>query len=131
ATETQRTGVTVLGGDKAFTLHDTYGFPIDLTLEMAGEQGLTVDEDGFRELMAQQRARAKADAKSKKGGHADTSLYRATLDANGPTDWRAHTDLTTTSRVLALVRDGANSPALVEGQVGEVVLDRTPFYAES
>lgn len=120
-----------LSGEAAFTLHDTYGFPIDLTLEMAEEQGLSVDAEGFRALMAEQRARAKADAKAKKGVHADTSAYRATLDANGPTDWQAYSTLSTESRVLALLSEGAAVPAIAAGQVGEVVLDRTPFYAES
>jgi alanyl-tRNA synthetase len=131
ATAIKNGGGTALSGDQAFALHDTYGFPIDLTLEMAAEQGLTVDEDGFRALMTEQRARAKADAKSKKGAHADTSIYRATLDAGGPTEWLAYTTLTTESRVLALLAEGVAVPAISAGTVGEVVLDRTPFYAES
>ncbi|KAA1399258.1 alanine--tRNA ligase [Aeromicrobium ginsengisoli] len=124
-------GGTTLPGEQAFALHDTYGFPIDLTLEMASEQGLAVDEEGFRSLMAEQRSRAKADAKSKKGAHADTTVYRAALDANGPTDWLAYTDLTTESRVIALIAGGDSVPAIPAGSIGEVVLDRTPFYAES
>ena len=128
---TKESGASVLAGEQAFALHDTYGFPIDLTLEMAAEQGLSVDEEGFRSLMAEQRARAKADAKSKKGSHADTAVYRSALDQHGPTDWQAYTTLTTESRVLALLAQGAGVPVLSEGQVGEVVLDRTPFYAES
>ncbi|MFL6060041.1 MAG: alanine--tRNA ligase [Marmoricola sp.] len=131
ATEAKDAGATVLGGDKAFALHDTYGFPIDLTLEMASEQGLSVDEDGFRALMAEQRSRAKADARSKKGQHADTSVYRGILDANGPTEWLAYETLTTESRPLALLSGGAPVTALYEGEIGELVLDRTPFYAES
>lgn len=124
-------GGTTLPGEQAFALHDTYGFPIDLTLEMASEQGLAVDEEGFRILMAEQRSRAKADAKSKKGAHADTTVYRAALDANGPTDWLAYTDLTTESRVIALIAGGDSVPVIPAGSMGEVVLDRTPFYAES
>ncbi|MEV7396569.1 alanine--tRNA ligase [Aeromicrobium sp. NPDC092404] len=124
-------GGSTLPGEQAFALHDTYGFPIDLTLEMASEQGLAVDEEGFRSLMAEQRSRAKADAKSKKGAHADTTVYRAALDANGPTDWLAYTDLTTESRVIALIAGGDSVPAITAGSIGEVVLDRTPFYAES
>uniref|UniRef100_UPI0025FB8C3C alanine--tRNA ligase n=1 Tax=uncultured Aeromicrobium sp. TaxID=337820 RepID=UPI0025FB8C3C len=131
AGETKRSGATRLSGQKAFQLHDTYGFPIDLTLEMAAEQGLSVDEEGFRGLMAEQRARAKADAKAKKGSHADTTLYRATLDAHGPTDWQAYTTLSTESRVLAVFVQGAATPSVAEGSIAEVVLDRTPFYAES
>ncbi|OUZ09733.1 alanine--tRNA ligase [Aeromicrobium sp. PE09-221] len=124
-------GRSVLAGEQAFQLHDTYGFPIDLTLEMAAEQGLSVDEEGFRGLMAEQRARAKADAKAKKGSHADTSLYRETLDTHGPTDWQAYTTLSTESRVLALYAHGTAVPASSQGSIAEVVLDRTPFYAES
>ncbi|MET1063262.1 MAG: alanine--tRNA ligase [Aeromicrobium sp.] len=131
ATAVKDKGGSALSGDQAFTLHDTYGFPIDITLEMASEQGLTVDEEGFRALMAEQRSRAKADAKSKKGSHADTTVYRAALDANGPTDWQAYTTLTTESRVLGLIAEGGGVPALGAGAIGEVVLDRTPFYAES
>ena len=74
----RRTGAAdsaTLAGAQAFQLHDTYGFPIDLTLEMAAEQGLTVDEEGFRRLMAEQRDRAKADAQAKKTGHADVSAF--------------------------------------------------------
>ncbi len=131
AEETKSAGASVLAGDKAFSLHDTYGFPIDLTLEMAAENGLTVDEDGFRRLMAEQRDRAKADARSKKGQHADTSVYRGILDANGPTEWLAYETLTTESKPLALLAAGESVAALHQGEIGELVLDRTPFYAES
>ncbi|PWN03048.1 alanine--tRNA ligase [Nocardioides silvaticus] len=131
ATEVKEQQRTVLPGDKAFALHDTYGFPIDLTLEMASEAGLTVDEDGFRQLMAEQRERAKADARAKKGQHADTSVYRGILDANGPTEWLAYETLETESRPLALLKEGAAVSSLANGEIGELVLDRTPFYAES
>jgi alanyl-tRNA synthetase len=131
AAGTQQQGGTQLSAERAFALHDTYGFPIDLTLEMAAEQGLSVDEDGFRALMGEQRARAKADARSKKGHHADTTIYRDALDTHGPTDWQAYTTLTTESRVLAMLAEGASTPVLSAGTLGEVVLDRTPFYAES
>src|SRR5690606_23142657 len=97
--EIKKSGGTGLSGEQAFQLHDTYGFPIDLTLEMAEEQGLSVDQEGFRALMAEQKARAKADAKAKKGLHADTTAYRETLDRFGPTDWLAYTNLITESKV--------------------------------
>lgn len=131
AGEVKGSGGTAMSGAKAFALHDTYGFPIDLTLEMASEAGLTVDEPGFRGLMAEQRERAKADARAKKGQHADTSVYRAVLDAHGPTEWLAYETLQTESRPLALLAAGARVPVLAAGDVGEIVLDRTPFYAES
>ncbi|HEX6755347.1 MAG TPA: alanine--tRNA ligase [Mycobacteriales bacterium] len=124
-------GGRTLSGDRAFQLHDTYGFPIDLTLEMAAEQGVSVDEDGFRRLMAEQRQRAKADAQSRKGGGgADVSAYRA-LRERGPTEFVAHSTLTADATVLGLVRDGTPVGGAGEGETVEVVLDVTPFYAES
>ncbi|WP_067479235.1 alanine--tRNA ligase [Actinomadura hibisca] len=120
-----------LPASTAFRLHDTYGFPIDLTVEIAAENGLAVDVDGFRELMAEQKRRARDDARAKKGGHADTAVYRTLLDAHGTTDWQAYTTLTTDSTVLAVLRDGGPVTAAGQGQIVTVVLDRTPFYAES
>ncbi|GAC1384837.1 MAG: alanine--tRNA ligase [Marmoricola sp.] len=131
ASDVKATGATTFPGEKAFALHDTYGFPIDLTLEMASEAGLNVDEEGFRALMAEQRERAKADAKAKKGQHADLSLYRGILDESGPTDWLAYETLSTESAPIALLREGAPVGLLAQGEIGELVLDRTPFYAES
>ncbi|MBO0653498.1 alanine--tRNA ligase [Streptomyces triculaminicus] len=129
-TETKSAGGTVLSGDKAFLLHDTWGFPIDLTLEMAAEQGLSVDEDGFRRLMKEQRERAKADAKAKKTGHADLSAYREVADSVGETEFTGYTLTENESTVVGLLVDGVPSPAATEGDEVEVVLDRTPFYAE-
>ncbi|HEX2299854.1 MAG TPA: alanine--tRNA ligase [Pseudonocardiaceae bacterium] len=127
---TQQTGGSQLPGDEVFALHDTYGFPIDLTLEMAAEAGLTVDEAGFRRLMAQQRERAKADAAARRSGHGDLGVYRTVLDAHGQTDFLGYTDLTAEARVVGLLVDGAGVPAAGEGAAVEVILDRTPFYAE-
>ncbi|SFD05499.1 alanine--tRNA ligase [Streptomyces aidingensis] len=129
-TETKAAGSTVLPGDKAFLLHDTWGFPIDLTLEMAAEQGLSVDEAGFRRLMREQRERAKADAKAKKTGHADMSAYRSVADTAGPTEFTGYTGTEGEATVAGLLVDGVSSPAATEGDEVEVVLDRTPFYAE-
>ncbi|MEZ0089830.1 alanine--tRNA ligase [Streptacidiphilus sp. EB129] len=128
--ETKAAGSAVLAGDKAFQLHDTYGFPIDLTLEIASEQGLTVDEDGFRRLMKEQRDAAKADAKAKKMGHADVSAYREVADRAGATSFIGYTSNEGESTVVGLLVDGAPAPAALEGDEVEVVLDRTPFYAE-
>lgn len=129
-TETKAGGGSVLSGDKAFLLHDTWGFPIDLTLEMAAEQGLSVDEDGFRRLMKEQRDRAKADARAKKTGHADLSAYREVADTAGSTEFTGYTGTEGESRIVGLLVDGVPSPAATEGDEVEVVLDRTPFYAE-
>jgi alanyl-tRNA synthetase len=127
---TKAAGSTRLPGDQVFKLHDTYGFPIDLTLEMASEAGLTVDEQGFRTLMAEQRSRAKADAAAHKHGYADGTAYRAVLDAAGGTTFLGYTDLVAEARVVGLVVDGAGVPAAGAGTAVEVILDRTPFYAE-
>lgn len=129
-TETKAAGGKVLAGDKAFLLHDTWGFPIDLTLEMAAEQGLSVDEDGFRRLMKEQRERAKADAQAKKTGHADLHAYRAIADNSGATDFTGYTLTENEAVIVGLLVNGASSPAAREGDEVEVVLDRTPFYAE-
>ncbi len=127
---TKEAGGSTLAGDQAFQLHDTYGFPIDLTLEMAEEQGLSVDREGFTRLMQEQRDRAKADAKSKKSGHANTEVWRD-LRSAGATDFRAYEELTSEASVVGLVVDGDRVPEVEEGQRAQVVLDRTPFYAES
>ena len=120
----------VLSGQRAFALHDTYGFPIDLTLEMAAEQGLTVDEQGFRSLMDEQRQRAKADSRAKKTGHLDVSAYRTLLDAAGRTDFLGYAEVVSEATVRGLLVDGISATAAGEGAQVEVVLDRTPFYAE-
>jgi alanyl-tRNA synthetase len=129
-TATKQAGGTQLAGDKAFQLHDTYGFPIDLTLEMAAEAGLSVDERGFRSLMEEQRARAKADAAARRTGHGDASVYRAVLDTAGGSEFLGYTDLVAEGRVVGLVVDGVGVPAAGTGTKVEVVLDRSPFYAE-
>jgi alanyl-tRNA synthetase len=129
-TETKSAGGTKLSGDKAFQLHDTYGFPIDLTLEIAAEQGLSVDEDGFRRLMTEQRTRAKADAKARKTGHADLSLYRGALDNGGPVEFTGYLEVSRESRVRALLGAADSLEVAGEGDEVELVLDTTPFYAE-
>jgi alanyl-tRNA synthetase len=129
--EAKRSGAAALSGDKAFQLHDTYGFPIDLTLEIAAEQGLEVDQDGFRRLMADQRSRAKADAQARKTGHVDLTAYRSVLEEGGPVDFTGYSEVRRESRVRALLGpDGGPLPAAGEGDTVELVLDATPFYAE-
>jgi alanyl-tRNA synthetase len=140
AAATKASGAGVLSGSDAFTLHDTYGFPIELTLEMATEAGLQVDEAGFRELMAEQRRRAKADAAARKHAHADLTAYRELVDA-GPTEFTGFTELTSEARILGIFVDGKRVPVVAHGAEGlagsagadhvELVLDRTPLYAES
>ncbi|MFJ6098709.1 alanine--tRNA ligase [Williamsia muralis] len=130
AATTKASGATRISGRDAFALHDTYGFPIDLTLEMAAEAGLSVDEQGFTELMAEQRQRAKADATARKSGHADLSVYREFLD-RGPTLFTGFDELVSEATVLGLVADGGKVRSASAGQEVEVILDRSPLYAES
>ena len=128
--EAKASGATSLKGDQAFQLHDTYGFPIDLTLEMAEEQGLSVDRDRFTALMQQQRDRSKADAKAKKGKLAGTEAY-AQLRAAGETPFLGFTDLEVDTAVRGLIVGGEVVNHANAGDTVEVVLDATPFYAES
>ncbi|WP_323101736.1 alanine--tRNA ligase [Intrasporangium sp. YIM S08009] len=125
-------GSSTLGGSEAFALHDTYGFPIDLTLEMAAEQGLQVDEAGFRRLMGEQRDRAKADARAKKSAHGDTSVYRRLADALGrDVEFTGYDQVLTDTTLRGMLRDGVPVERAEAGDDVEIVLDRTPLYAES
>jgi alanyl-tRNA synthetase len=119
-----------LAADTVFKLHDTYGFPFDLTLEMAREQGLGVDEVGFRKLMNEQRDRAKADAKAKKSGHTDLTEYRAIVDKSGTSKFVGYENITTEAKLTGLLFDGKRVSEVNAGSEIEVTLDRTPFYAE-
>lgn len=130
AVSTARTTGAPLSGADAFALHDTYGFPIDLTLEMAAEAGVEVDESRFRELMTEQRERARADAKGKKTGHADTEVYRELL-ADRPTHFTGYTEHATESRIRGLVVGRQSRDRAQAGDEIELVLDATPFYAEA
>lgn len=128
--KTKTEGVKELASDTAFLLHDTFGFPIDLTLEMADEAGLTVDRDAFDSLMLQQRTMAKADAKSKKSTIADLSVY-GDFRALGETVFTGYEYLQTESSILGLIVDGASVTSASVGQIAEVVLTETSLYAES
>ncbi len=130
AGEVKRRGAATLSGDQAFQLHDTYGFPIDLTLEMASEQGLTVDEEGFRRLMAEQRRRARDDSQAKKTGNADISVFTDLLERSGKVTFTGYEQTTGDATIIGLLVNGAPVPAAGLGSQVEVVLDRTPFYAE-
>ncbi|MGI8678667.1 MAG: alanine--tRNA ligase [Jatrophihabitans sp.] len=129
-TSAKESGHGRLSGSSAFQLHDTYGFPIDLTLEMAAEQGISVDEPGFRRLMAEQRVRAKADARAKKTAHADLSLYRSALDTTAPTDFTGYLEIAREAVVTSVIGATGLLPAASEDDDVEIVLDATPFYAE-
>ena len=129
STDVKKSSSSTLTGDTVFKLHDTYGFPFDLTLEMASEQGLAVDEDGFRRLMKEQKDRAKADAKSKKSGHTDLSEYRKIFDAKGKSEFIGYKNFEGEAKIAGILVDGQNVSEVASGEV-EIVLNRTPFYAE-
>jgi alanyl-tRNA synthetase len=119
-----------LSGEVAFLLHDTYGFPIDLTVEIAEENGLTVDRNSFTELMLEQKTRAKEDAKSKKVGGAGLQVY-SEFRSKGETQFLGYESLETEGLILGLIRGGEVESSLVEGEIGELFIDRTSLYAES
>jgi alanyl-tRNA synthetase len=128
--DTKKSGSQQLAGDTAFLLHDTFGFPIDLTLEMAEEAGLSVDRSAFDKLMLDQRTRAKADAKAKKSILADLSIY-TDLRAHGETIFTGYTDLETSTTILGLLKDGIPVQSASAGDVVEVIVGETSLYAES
>jgi len=116
-------GNKVLDGETAFTLYDTFGFPLDLTADVCRERGVTVDEAGFDAAMEKQRERARAASQFKAG---------AKLDYSGPKSaFRGYDTLSVEGRVTALYRDGSPAQTLTAGERGVVVLNETPFYAES
>lgn len=119
-----------LPGDAAFTLHDTYGFPIDLTLEMASEKGISVDEAGFRRLMQEQKDRARADAQAKKTGHVDATVYHEIQSQGGDTHFLGYTDYSADGKVVGILRDGVSVPVAQAPAEIDIVLDQTPFWAE-
>ncbi|MGE7437411.1 alanine--tRNA ligase [Kitasatospora sp. NPDC001175] len=123
---------TALTGDTAFELHDTYGFPVELTIEAARDAGLTVDEDRFTDLLAEQQQRAKA------GGRAKTAealrrqdAYRELSARHGRTDFTGYDRLDAEATVLGLISNGTAVSGADQGSTLELVLDRSPFYAES
>ncbi|MBB1510038.1 alanine--tRNA ligase [Tessaracoccus sp. MC1756] len=128
--EVKKSATTTLPGDKAFQLHDTYGFPIDLTMEMAGEAGLSVDRATFDELMKEQKERARADSKAKKGGAASVEAYRQ-LREKGEVPFLGYTDLSVATSVRGIIADGVNVDRATDGTTVEIVLTETPFYAEA
>jgi len=130
-TQVKSTSAPVLSADTVFKLHDTFGFPFDLTLEMATEQGLSIDESGFRRLMTVQRDRAKEDARSKKSGHADLSEYRKIIDRVGATSFIGYDYQESESALRAILIAGKEVQTASVGAEVEIVLDRTPFYSEA
>jgi alanyl-tRNA synthetase len=123
-------GQKSLSGETVFLLHDTYGFPIDLTVEIAEENDLTVDRSEFTSLMSEQKNRAKADAKMKKAGNTDLSVY-GDFRMQGVTKFTGYEELVSNGKVLGIIADGQQVTKASAGSIVEVILDETSFYAES
>ena len=130
ASELKSKKISTLGGEEVFKLHDTYGFPYDLTLEMAQEVGLQIDTDGFQRLMKEQKDRAKADARAKKSGHTDLSQYKQIADGSGLSNFLGYNNTEAEGKINGLLIDGVIAKSAKSGDEVEVILDRTPFYAE-
>jgi alanyl-tRNA synthetase len=126
----KKTKSKALSGEKVFELHDTYGFPYDLTLEMASEAGIAIDAEGFKRLMLEQKNRAKADAKERKQGLGDLQQYRVLADLAGITNFTGYTETSSEVSLKGLLQDGNVAKSVAEGIDVEFVLDRSPFYAE-
>jgi alanyl-tRNA synthetase len=122
--ETAKLETKVIPGEVVFRLSDTYGFPVDLTADVARERGLSIDQAGYDAAMAAQRDRAKSASKF-------GASLRDSVKLSGRTDFSGYERLTGAARVTALIFDGAVVDILRVGQEGQVVLDQTPFYAES
>jgi len=129
-TDLAKSKTKTLSGEKVFELHDTYGFPYDLTIEMATEVGISIDADGFKRLMSEQKNRAKADAKERKLGLGDVQQYRALADLAGITNFTGYAETTSEVNLKGLLHDGAVTKSVNQGSEVEFVLDRSPFYAE-
>ncbi len=124
----KKSGAKELTGDEAFKLHDTYGFPLDLTVEMAQEQGLGVDTDGFDKAMAEQKAAAKAARKD--GSSWDAEDNYSFENVNEPTVFTGYDSLEDESEIGGIVTEGEVSSEITEGETGIIVTYKTPFYAE-
>ena len=129
-TDVKKTGSSKLPGETAFLLHDTFGFPIDLTLEMAEEAGLSVDRSAFDTLMSEQRARAKSDAKAKKSLKADLSVY-SEFRSLGETTFLGYDELDAETSILGILKDGVPVKSASAGETVEVIVGATTLYAES
>ena len=128
--EAKYAGAKELSGQTSFLLHDTYGFPIDLTVEIAEENGLTVDRDAFTELMLEQKTRAKADAKAKKAGGTDLTVF-GEFRSMGLTKFTGYDELVSEGKVLGLIQEGEQVASIKQGVTADLILDTTSFYAES
>lgn len=129
--EAKSSGSIGISGVDAFKLYDTYGFPLELTVEMAKEQGLDVDQDGFTAAMEEQRHRARSARQETEYISERDALYRSVRDELGDTCFIGYTHLEMEAKVMFLARDGLRVDQAVAGEEVDIVLDKTPCYAES
>ncbi|MFZ5595525.1 MAG: alanine--tRNA ligase [Bacillota bacterium] len=129
--EARKSGAADISGQDAFKLYDTYGFPLELTVEMALEQGLGVDEDGFGAAMEEQRRRARSARQETEYISERDALYKSIRDELGGTDFVGYTELKTRSGVMRLIGESGEIKAASAGEEVEIILDVTPCYAES
>ena len=128
--EMEKAGTKVLSGENAFKLYDTYGFPIDLTIELLAESGYTYDEEGYKKAQEEQRAKAKGSFGVHSMSGKDASVYDE-LDTELASEFVGYTNLTYTSKVTALTTEKEVVAALTEGDKGTILVEATPFYATS
>ncbi|MEG1868452.1 MAG: alanine--tRNA ligase [Clostridiales bacterium] len=127
---TKAKGETVLSGEDAFQLYDTYGFPLDLTEDVAEENGMTVNKEGFEKAMEEQRKRAREARNNGAGNDLEVSLS-ALLDGVEPTEFLGYTTMQSQCHLLAVVGDDEPKEGLADGEEGYLVFDKTPCYAQS
>lgn len=124
----KKSGVDQLSGENVFKLYDTYGFPVDLTEEILAEKGFTVDEEGFRSCMQEQREKARKARKVTNYMGADVTVYES-IDPSITTEFIGYDRLTGESKVTVLTTETELVEALTDGQVGTIIVEKTPFYA--
>ncbi|RMG68309.1 MAG: alanine--tRNA ligase [Nitrospirae bacterium] len=127
--EVRQRNLEVIPGDELFRLYDTFGFPLDLARDIANDEGYRIDEEGFRKALENQRQRARA-SRETEDMRADL-VYSEVLEQTGPTHFTGYEELSSEATIMAILKDGKVVDSLSEEEEGEIVLDRTPFYAES
>jgi len=128
--QARKSGSNTLTGEMVFKLHDTFGFPLDLTREIASEKGIAIDEEGFRQEMAKQKAKAREALKSREGSAWEKDLFAGT-ENNVPTTFVGYDEYECDGTILYIIREDALVDSAQQDDQVTLVLDRTPFYAES
>ncbi len=128
--ELEKENITQIPGDKVFTLYDTYGFPKELTEEIAGEKGYTIDHNGFEQSMEEQRTRARAAREDHNSGHSELELYKEIRENISMNEFIGYNNYQSNTEVIALVKAEERVEEITAGDKAEIVTTKTPFYAE-